>query len=122
MVITQSAKLEYQLGYMVVPLTFDENSDTGDLFKAFDVRIDDESENLVESILQYFLVMSQMANIRLFVFVNLKNYINPEELSKLYQALFYEKIFLLDIEAEQRYSLDEEKAIIIDKDKCVIEI
>ena len=104
------------------PVTYDDQIEVSELFKAFKVRFDDSSDSLAEFVLNYFRMVSRVLGIRLFVFIGVKQYFSREELSFLYQSLFYEKIFLLDIESEQKDILEEEKTVTIDKDQCIIEL
>ena len=104
------------------PVTYDDQIEIGELFKAFKVRFDDSSDSLAEFVLNYSRMVSRVLEIRLFVFIGVKQYFSREELSFLYQSLFYEKIFLLDIESEQKDILEEEKTVTIDKDQCIIEL
>lgn len=104
------------------PVTYDDQIEVSELFKAFKVRFDDSSDSLAEFVMNYFRMVSQVLGVRLFVFVGVKQYFSREELSFLYQSLFYEKIFLLDIESEQKDILKEEKTVTIDKDQCIIEL
>ena len=104
------------------PVTYDDQIEISELFKAFKVRFDDSSDTLAEFVLNYFRMVSRVLGVRLFVFVGVKQYFSREELSFLYQSLFYEKIYLLDIESEQKDILKEEKTVTIDKDQCIIEL
>lgn len=104
------------------PVTYDDQIEISELFKVFEVRFDESSDSLAEFVLNYFRMVSRVLGLKLFVFVGVKQYLSREELSFLYRSLFYEKIFLLDIESEQKDILEEEKTVIIDKDQCIIEL
>ena len=104
------------------PLTYDDEIGMGEIFKAYCLRIDESSNDLAEAILQYLRISKRILDTKLFFFVNLKQYLTKEIIIFLYESLFYEKIFILDIESSQKYFLDYEKTTLIDNDKCIITI
>lgn len=52
--------------------------------------------------------------------VNIKAYLNKQELMELYKVAFYNKINLLLIEMAEGEVTGEEKVYIIDNDRCLI--
>lgn len=52
--------------------------------------------------------------------VNIKAYLNKQELMELYKVAFYNKINLLLIEMAEGEMIGEEKVYIIDSDRCLI--
>ena len=52
--------------------------------------------------------------------VNIKAYLNKQELMELYKVAFYNKINLFLIEMAEGEVIGEEKVYIIDNDRCLI--
>ena len=52
--------------------------------------------------------------------VNIKAYLNKQELMELYKVAFYNKINLVLIEMPEGEMIGEEKVYIIDNDRCLI--
>ena len=91
-----------------------------DIFKMYDVGIEIQAESLLENIVEYLKVASKICNISTFVFIDLKHYLSTEDLERLYESAFYEKINLVMIEPVHTERLNSEKCWIIDKDLCII--
>lgn len=92
-----------------------------DLFKQLDVKFETNHENLLEKLIDYICVISEVFGKKVFVLVNVKSYFTKEELKMLYKKMFYEKIHLLLIENyDNNDIIEEERVTIIDKDMCVI--
>lgn len=78
-------------------------------------------ENLLEKLIDYICVISEVFGKKVFVLVNIKSYFTKDELKLLYKKMFYEKIYLLLIENHDNNDIiEEERVTIIDKDMCVI--
>lgn len=104
------------------PLTYNLDYNITDLLKIYDVKIDTIANTLLEKIIEYLKVMNQICHINIFVFVSLKQYLNTDEISKLYEFVFYEKINILLIENHQFPILNNENIFIIDDDLCIINL
>ncbi len=103
-------------------VTFEIELDILSLLKAYNVKICDDSENVVERIINYLKVIHRLCNIRVVVFVNLKTYLPADDIASLYEFAFYEKIHLILLENIQKNKIDGEKIFILDKDRCIIEM
>ena len=90
------------------------------IFKLYNVRIGENYNSLYEKIEEYVKVLADILHIKLLIFLNIKEYLTEEEINNLQKICFYKKIFLLLIESEERFALDNEKTFIIDKDRCLI--
>ena len=86
------------------------------IFKLYNVRIGENYNSLYEKV----KVLADILHIKLLIFLNIKEYLTEEEINNLQKICFYKKIFLLLIESEERFALDNEKTFIIDKDRCLI--
>lgn len=109
---------------MTVPynLKFNCDMDISAIMKMYNVEIENQADSMLENIVEYIKVVSQICGTRTFVFVDLKHFLTYEELEKLYETVFYEKINLIIIEPVHTDKLKGEKCWIIDKDLCIIEI
>lgn len=102
-------------------LSYDLDGNLAGLLKLYSVRIDDAADSLLEKLLHYLRAAQEFCQIRVFFFVNLKTYLNKEELEQLYEFAFYQKLQLILLENVQRTSMAGEKVCILDKDMCIIE-
>lgn len=91
-----------------------------EIFKAYQVRFENEDVGLLERLIAYIKIMSGLLKIRVVCFVNLKCYLTTEQLRQLYQMAFYCKMYLLLLETRETVRLEEEKVYIIDNDRCLI--
>lgn len=90
------------------------------LFKIYNIKIDVEYNSLLERITDYIRAFHNICNIRVFVFINLKDYLSCDELKLLYEFVLYEKVHLMLIEGHQSANVEPESHLIIDKDLCMI--
>ncbi|MBQ2982011.1 MAG: type II-A CRISPR-associated protein Csn2 [Lachnospiraceae bacterium] len=102
--------------------TYEFNIEMINLLKAYNVGIEMYADKLIDIIVEYLKVMSQLCNINVFVFIDLKHYLSEEHLEQLYQEIFYLKIYLVIIEPAQTVRLENEKCWIIDNDLCIIDL
>lgn len=92
-----------------------------ELLKSADVHFEKIYDTLLEKIICYINVMTELKHCGFFVFVNLKSVLCDEELASLYHHCALEKVGLLLIEyGKCRPLSSEEKAIIITEDLCEI--
>ena len=91
-----------------------------DIFKLFQVRIEEDYVTLQEKLISFLRVCAQLLKLKLLVFVNLKAYLSEKELLEVYDMANYLKIQLLLIESHESIFLTRERYYIIDKDKCLI--
>lgn len=109
---------------MTVPynLRYNVDMDISALIKMYDVAVDNKAEGLLEKVVEYVKVVSQICGIKTYIFVDIKHYLTSEELKELYTTLLYEKVNLIIIEPVHTECLEMEKCWIIDKDLCIIEV
>lgn len=103
------------------PICFNSEMEVLNLYKLFDLKLEEGSDSLLQKVTDYLKIMSSLCGIKLVVFVNIKNYFNDEQLLELYKTSFYYKINLLLIEAAQRNRISGEKISILDSQDCLIE-
>lgn len=79
-------------------------------------------ETMLELLCDYLDICSEHLMTKLFVFVNLKSFVDEQELKDLYNHILYRKYNVLMIENKQYRTLDHEIIRIIDKDACEFQI
>lgn len=89
-----------------------------DLFKVFDLRVNDEYNSPIEKIVSYVNVKSSLSNVKLLILVNASCYFNKEELNEIAKHCEYKKIAVLLIESAVKSDLPCEKVRVIDRDLC----
>ena len=98
-----------------------ENIDPIDIFKGVSVKIDDSSMNVSEKLLEYITILEKFMNIRLFLFVNLKEFFNDEEIVQIYKRLLLNKTKFIIMQSKVTEPIDcRETVYIIDEDLCEI--
>ena len=90
------------------------------LLKLVDVNIDSNSSTLFEKLIDYLTVMIELININCFIFINIKSFLNKNEMIELYKYLNYNKINVLLLENRIVSKLNHENYIILDDDICII--
>ncbi|MCQ2530708.1 MAG: type II-A CRISPR-associated protein Csn2 [Lachnospiraceae bacterium] len=108
----------------VSPYPLDYNIDIGvvDFLKLYNVKLQIDEGTLLEKIIDYIRTYHRICGISLFIFVNLKLYLSEIELHDLYEFMFYEKVFSLDLEGNFIAKNENEHCIIVDKDLCIINL
>ncbi len=93
-----------------------------DLCKLYHVQLERTGDTLLEQLMDYIKVMSQLCECKVFILLNFIVYLNDEERKHLYEFASYQKIYLLFIEYFEPVLVADEKSCIIDKDGCIIDI
>lgn len=76
--------------------------------------------NFTEKLVQYMKIMAELMGKKVLVFVNIRSYLENEQIQELIKNAVYNEISLLFIENIQRYFSKTENYYIIDKDGCEI--
>ena len=95
-------------------LVYDLDYNWMELFKGF------MAVTLVEKLVEYMHILTNLLGIKVLCLVNIKAYLNKQELMELYKVAFYNKINLVLIEMPEGEMIGEEKVYIIDNDRCLI--
>lgn len=90
------------------------------ILKSLGVKFIISGESLLESICDYLAVNTKYSKIKLFIFVNIKSYLNSEDISMLYDYISYQKLKVLFIERCDSSTLERENITIVDEDLCEI--
>ena len=103
------------------PLCFSQSLTKIDIIKMLDIQLEHNYSSLLEELIDYIDIFSQIIKTKLFVFVSLRSFLTGEEFNNFLKIMDYKGIRVLLIE---RYlSLDNginNNVHIIDKDLCVI--
>lgn len=101
-------------------ISFDMEFDWINLLKLYNVRFETQYEKLLEKIIEYIRILSELCSVKLVCLVNFKSFFTTEEIKQLYEMTFYYKIQLLVIESCEKDQIDNEGIYIIDNDRCLI--
>lgn len=110
-------ELEHHSDYI---LEVDNNIDFNNLFKTFCVKFTCLSEDFFENIIQFIKINASLLKKKLFIFVNLKSYIDEQQYFQLIQLAEYEKVAILLIDNKQNNFSKDVNKYIIDLDRCHI--
>lgn len=108
--------LDYSSEY---DLICDENIDVINLFKMMNIKLDYD-EDLFTSLNQYIVNVSLLTGTKVIAFINLRSYLDDNQIVQLSKTAEYNHIYLLLIENIQRNSLEGSFRCIIDSDGCEI--
>lgn len=90
------------------------------LLQLFEIKIVEESQTLLEKLMNYLQVNTQLGICTVFIVTNLKQYLTNDELVELYKMINYEELTLILVENELSEPIDGEKHFLIDEDLCLI--
>lgn len=89
-----------------------------DIAKAVNIHIVDDEDDFVELLTDYMSMMSELAGIKLFVFLNLRTILLDEEMERLIKNLKNHQLNVFLIESRQFVKIAGVERIIIDSDLC----
>ena len=91
------------------------------ILKLYGVKMESEGVSVLEVLIDYLRALSSICNIHVIWILNLKQFLTVEEVQQLYEFCFYEKMYLINLEGQKNYNLEQEKCVIIDKNLCIID-
>lgn len=103
-----------------LPLVYTELTDVNGLMKLFELKVEADNLSLLERIMLYMKLCIQIKKVEVIIYLNLKSYLNEEEIVYLYEYAEYNKVCLLLIESSQKEKNNREQVYILDKDGCLI--
>lgn len=107
--------------YLEYSVEFKENLDIPAFLKLNSMKFSFEDSTVLEKIIDYIDILTEFIGVKVFVFVNLRNYLTDDETESLYKHIVLNKVNILFIESAEFIMLKElENRRIIDKDLCVI--
>ena len=111
----------FQLEHLCLyPLSMEADIDMSAIFKAIDVKCDMYSNDFFENLTEYIKIVSNLLDKRLFILINIRSYIDDEQLKQLLKEAAYIEVNLLLIENQKRSCLFGLAEYIIDCDSCEI--
>lgn len=119
-IMSEISKYLYELVYKSdLNLTIDD-IDILSLIKISNVRFDTQSEELVQIIYEYCKIVLELEKDKLFVFVNLRSFLNDEQFFSLSKTLVDHKVKALCLDTVDRKISGFERKMVIDSDLCII--
>lgn len=101
-------------------LQYTNKVDIKDVLKLTELKFN-ESGTIIEKLLDYLVLANDILKVKLFVFFNLKTYLNLDEINYIFEQAQYHKFNILFIERFDVFEkIEGEKIVVIDVDKCVI--
>ena len=88
--------------------------------KAVNLHVVGDEDDYIELLTDYMEAMTELAGIKLFVFVNLRSYIAEKETEQLIKNVLNHQFNILFIENQARAKFPEFNRIMVDKDFCEI--
>ena len=101
-------------------VTFSIEPDIEGFFKYYNVGFFDDYDDLGKRLTEYVRILSIYCRVELFIFVNLKSFLSPDEMENFREMVSYYKAICLIIEPRDRIEKTAENTIIIDNDLCLI--
>lgn len=92
----------------------------GELFRIFGAKIECDKNNMLENLCEYIKIMSKVFDKKLFVILNMRSFMETEQIVLMLEELLHYDIKILFIENVQRDCLKIGKRYIMDKDRCEI--
>ncbi len=98
-----------------------DNLDYQNIFKAVNLHIDTETKNLASMIIDYMRISSDLSGTKLFIFVNLDNFLTDSDLIELQNFISYNNVIVFCLQNQlNRKLIENENLRIIDEDLCEI--
>lgn len=88
--------------------------------KAVNLHIVGDEDNFIELLTDYLDMMTELSDIKLFVFMNLRAFLEKEDIELLIKNINNHQLDLLLIESQQKSKISNSNQLIIDKDLCEI--
>lgn len=103
-----------------VPVCYDWDPDIKLLFKAVNLQVDEEGLSLVERMVEYMKICTELIGSALFIFNQFRAYLDDAQLEEFYRTILDEKIPVMLMEGREYDKIKGESWFIIDKDLCQI--
>ncbi|KXB46090.1 CRISPR-associated protein, Csn2 family [Tissierellia bacterium KA00581] len=92
-----------------------------EILKSLNVKIKQYDKLSLDKIINYMNIISEIFNIKHFVFISLKNYFTEKEILDFYKYIIYNEFNVVLVEPNNVKTIQtKEKTYIIDKDLCEI--
>lgn len=92
-----------------------------EILKSLNVKIKQYDKLSLDKIINYMNIISEIFNIKYFVFISVKNYLTEKEILDFYKYIIYNEFNIVLVEPNNVKTIQtKEKTYIIDKDLCEI--
>ena len=103
-----------------IPFETDIDFIDDDLLKMLNIHIKQETNSLVELIFSYIKTTFELRKIKIFIFANLIDYLEDEEISLLLKNCVFLDVIIIDIESKNIKNSNFQFNFILDKSLCLI--
>lgn len=103
-----------------IPFETDIDFVDDDLLKMLNIHIKQETNSLVELIFSYIKTTFELRKIKIFIFANLIDYLEDEEISLLLKNCVLLDVIIIDIESKNIKNSNFQFNFILDKSLCLI--
>lgn len=103
-----------------IPFETDIDFIDDDLLKMLNIHIKQETNSLVELIFSYIKTTFELRKIKIFIFANLIDYLEDEEISLLLKNCVFLGVIIIDIESKNIKNSNFQFNFILDKSLCLI--
>ena len=104
-----------------LPVTIKQDIGVSDLVKLLDFKIDTGDLSFTEQIIEFCKLSRDLAGTKIFITINMKDFLDPDEFMLTVDMLRNEKINLLMLENRQHPLMDDpHNMTIVDNDYCII--
>lgn len=104
-----------------LPLDFEYEIENTNLIKSISVRVKEEWNSAIEKIIDYFELIVNLKNTKVFITKNIELYLSDKELELLIEYLNKRELILLDIERiYNKKDIKNVQKILFDEDMCRI--
>ena len=81
------------------------------ILKLYGVKIESDGVSVLEALIDYLRALSCICNIHVVFILNVKQFLTIEEIQQLYEFCFYEKIYIINLEGQKNYNLEQENVL-----------
>lgn len=92
--------------------------DFSDIAKAVSLRVVDDEDDYIELLTDYMSMLSELTDVKIFIFLNLRSLINWEEMLRLIENVKNHGLNILLVEATSHKKLPCGDRIVVDADLC----
>lgn len=103
-------------------ITYNLDFENKNLFKLYNVSIEEEGASIIEQTTEYIKVMSTILKQKVLILFAFMTYLDNDEINEIIKIANYCKINIIFVEPleNEQFSQFDGKTIIIDKDQCII--
>lgn len=111
-----SKLLKDKLNQAILDLELEEELKIKELLKTYNVHISRNNEDdILVDLVNYLEIIDELNLCKLVFIINLKSYLNEEQIKEVYKFILYKKIKVILIETNKYKKIENEKKLIIDE-------